>query len=162
VVIALTALGGATAGLQRIPILRGLLVWNHRLRLFYYANEPRSPFGLLLRPVIGPLRAPFNARDRTEVRLYIRIGIIFVLAFFLLDLFEHVTAPLARGEAPLGALALARVLMQEAIVTFIVICTFGAPIGAVLTAQLLTRNTHTVPRILSVLTLVVIILGATT
>jgi hypothetical protein len=159
VLVGLTALGGTTAGLERVPIVRGLLAWNHRLRLFYYFNAPRSPPALLLRPIVGLLLAPYRARERAEVLLYIKLGLFFVIGFLLLDLVQHVFAPLARGEPALGVVALLEVLMKEAVVTFFITYAFAAPIGAVLTLQLLTRPTHTVPRALSGMTLMAILVG---
>ncbi len=44
--------------------------------------------------------------------------------------------------------------------TFFVIYAFATPIGAVLTLYLLTRRTHTVPRLLGGLALLFIALGA--
>ncbi|NIP82074.1 MAG: hypothetical protein GWM90_23780, partial [Gemmatimonadetes bacterium] len=45
------------------------------------------------------------------------------------------------------------VWIREAFMTFFVIYAFAAPIGAVLTLYLLTRRTHTVPRLLGGLAL---------
>jgi hypothetical protein len=139
--------------------VRGLLAWNHRLRLFYYFAEPASPLSLLLRPVLGPLYAPFRSRDRTEVRLYVKLGMFFVLAFLLLDIIEHVLSPVATGDSPAGLGSLIRILMTEAAITFFVSYAFAGPIGAVLTVQLLMRRTHTVPRVLCVVAVVAILVG---
>ena len=44
--------------------------------------------------------------------------------------------------------------------TFLITYAFATPIGAVLTLYLLTRRTHTVPRILGAFALVAIAMGA--
>jgi hypothetical protein len=49
---------------------------------------------------------------------------------------------------------------QEAFMTFVMIYAFAAPIGAVLTLYVLTRPTHTVPRLLAVFAVVSVALGA--
>jgi hypothetical protein len=160
VVVGLTAMGGTTGGLERFPVAHGLLKWNHRLRLFYYFNEPKNPLGLLLRPLVGLLLAPFRMRDRAEVRLYLELGFAFTLAFLLLDLVEHVLQPLTQaGSADIGIGTLAQVWASEAAVTFVVTYAFAAPIGAVLTLHMLMRPTHTVPRLLGAITLMAVLTG---
>jgi hypothetical protein len=159
-VIGVTAAGGYVGSLEAYPGIRGLVRWSHRLRLFYYFNEPRSPLFLLLRPVTGIMLAPFRQRDRAEVRLYLQIGFIFTFAFLLLDLFPLLIVPVVRdGLAAAAPGALFNVWVREATVTFLMTYAFAAPIGAVLTLYLLTRHTHTVPRALSALTVVAIAWG---
>lgn len=160
VVVAATAMGGATAGLQRVPLMRTLLRWTHRVRLFYYFNTPKSPPALLLRPIIGPLLAPFRKRDRAEVRLWVELGFAFTLIFLLLDLLEHVMLPSMRGAADAGISTLAGAWLAETPVTFFATYAFAAPIGAVLTLYLLVQPTHTLPRILCAVTLAAILAGA--
>jgi hypothetical protein len=153
-VIAVTLLGGHVGRLDRVPLARGLIRWSHRLRLFYYYNRPGSPPALLVRPLVGILLTPFRKRERAEARLYIEIGAVFTLIFLTLDVLEDVAAPLS--EIGLAALAPPRLLalwMQEAFMTFLLIYAFVTPIGAVLTHNLLTRPTHTVPRVLGAVAL---------
>lgn len=132
VVVATTAMGGATAGLQRVPLMRTLLRWTHRVRLFYYFNTPKSPPALLLRPIIGPLLAPFRKRARAEVRLWVELGFAFTLIFLLPDLLEHVMLPSMRGAADAGIGTLAGAWLAETPVTFFATYAFAAPIGAML------------------------------
>lgn len=160
VVVAATAMGGATAGLQRFPLMRTLLRWTHRVRLFYYFNTPKSPPVLLLRPIIGPLLAPFRKRDRAEVRLWVELGFGFTLIFLLLDLVEHVMLPSMRGAADAGIANLAGAWLAETPVTFFATYAFATPIGAVLTLYLLVQPTHTLPRLLCAVTLAAILIGA--
>lgn len=160
VVVATTALGGATAGLQRFSLGRTLLRWTHRVRLFYYFNAPQSPPALLLRPIVGPLLAPFRKRERAEVRLWVELGFAFTLIFLLLDFAEHIVVPLIRGGADVGIGTLAGVWIEETPITFFVTYAFAAPIGAVLTLYLLVQPTHTLPRLLSAVTLAAILIGA--
>jgi hypothetical protein len=153
-VIAVTLLGGHVGRLDRVPLARGLIRWSHRLRLFYYYNRPGSPPALLVRPLVGILLTPFRKRERAEARLYIEVGAVFTLIFLTLDVLEDVAAPLT--EMGLAALAPPRLLalwMQEAFMTFLLIYAFVTPIGAVLTHNLLTRPTHTVPRLLGAVAL---------
>jgi hypothetical protein len=160
VIAAVTALAGSTAGMEHVPVIGNLLRWSHRLRLFYYYNEPGSPFALLVRPITGPVSAPFRKRARAEVRLYLDLGFIFTIAFLLLDIGENVLGPLLTngGEAMrLGALA--RTWLAETATTFVIVYAFAAPIGAVLTLYLLLRPAHTIPRLLAVLSVVAILTG---
>jgi hypothetical protein len=159
-VIGITLLGGHAGWLDRVPVARGLIRWSHRLRLFYYYNRPGSPPALLFRPLIGILLAPFRRRDRAEARLYIEIGAVFTVAFLALDMVEDVGAPLF--DIGLAAIAPPRLLglwIREAFMTFLLIYAFVTPIGAVLTLHLLTRPTHTMPRVLGAFALFAIALG---
>lgn len=159
-VIGITLLGGHAGWLDRVPVARGLIRWSHRLRLYYYYNRPGSPPTLLFRPLIGILLAPFRRRDRAEARLYIEIGAVFTVLFLALDMVEDVGAPLF--DIGLAALAPPRLLglwIREAFMTFLLIYAFVTPIGAVLTLHLLTRPTHTLPRVLGAFALFAIALG---
>lgn len=159
-VLLVTAAGAATERLERVPGGTSLVRWSHRVRLFYYYNEPRSPIGLLFRPVTGLLTAPFRRRHRAEVKLYLQLGFAFTLGFLLLDLIPHLFLPLFRDGALAIPGALFRVWVREAAVTFVVTYAFAAPIGAVLTLYMLTQRTHTIPRLLCGLTLAAIGIGA--
>jgi TM2 domain-containing membrane protein YozV len=159
--IAVTLLGGAAPWLDRLPLLRSLVRWSHRLRLFYYYNKPGPPPALLVRGATAILLAPFRRRDRAEVRIYLELGAAFTVAFMALDLVEDVAVPLAGvGLAALGPVRLAGVWIEEAFMTFLVTYAFAAPVGAVLTFYLLTRPTHTLPRLLGAFALFAIALGA--
>ncbi len=159
--IIVTLLGGQAEWLNRVPLARALVRWSHRLRLFYYFNRPGSPPTLLLRGVLAVVLAPFRRRDRAETRLYLELGAAFTVLFMAADLFEDVIGPLAAtGLAALGPMRLAGVWLQEAFLTFFFTYAFAAPIGAVLALHLLTRRTHTVPRILGAFTLLFIALTA--
>lgn len=154
-----TALGAGPAWIEAVPLARHFVRWSHRLRLFYYHNEPGSPPALLVRPLVGVLWAPFRPKARAEVRMYVELGAAFTAAFFLLDLIPEAIVPLLSSRA----LDLGDLLggwLAEAFTTFFLTYAFAAPIGAVLTLHLLVRPTHTLPRALSALTLVAIVLGA--
>jgi hypothetical protein len=160
--IAVTMLGGRAGWLDRVPLAGAFLRWSHRLRLFYYYNRPGSPPALLVRGLTGVILAPFRRREREEARLYLEVGAVFALGFLVLDLVENVGAPLV-GSAGLAALApthLVGIWIREAFMTFLVIYACAAPIGAVLTLYLLTRPTHTLPRLLGAFALLFIALGA--
>jgi hypothetical protein len=156
VLAALTAAGARVGTFGHLPVVQQLIRWDHRLRLFYYYNAPGSPIALLFRPVTSAVLAPFRRRDRAEVRLYLQLGGVFTLLFLLVDLIEAI------AESGLGALSpgsLFGLWVKEAVVTFLVIYAFATPIGAVLTLHLLMRRTHSVPRILSVLVVIAMVLG---
>lgn len=154
-----TAMGAGPTWLGEAPLARHLVRWSHRLRLFYYHNEPGSPLALLIRPVTGVLWAPFRTKARAEVRLYVELGAAFTAAFFLLDLIPEALLPLLSGRS----LALGDLLggwLVQAFTTFFLTYAFAAPVGAALTRHLLVRPTHTVPRVLSLLTLLAVLTGA--
>lgn len=155
-----TAMGAGPRWLDDVPVVRGLVRWSHRLRLFYYMNRPGSPPALLLRSVIGLVWAPFQPKVRAEVKLYVELGAVFTGAFLLLDVGPEVVAPLLSPDRSLELWTVATGFLMEALTTFFLIYAFAAPIGAVLTLYLLVRATHTVPRGLAILTFVVIVLGA--
>lgn len=159
VLAALTAAGAGSPRLNEIPILRGLVRWSHRLRLFYYYNKPGNPLVLLFRPITATLLAPFRRRDRAEVRLYLQLGGVFTLLFLVIDLAE---ALIAQGLGALAPTNLFGLWVKEAALTFIVIYSFATPIGAVLTLHLLMRRTHFVPRLLSVLVVLAMAAGLLT
>lgn len=159
--IGVVMLGGYTDWLADVPIARALVRWSHRLRLFYYFNRPGHPLALLLRAPLGLLYSVFRRRDRAEAGLYLELGAVFTLGFMLLDLVEDVGGPLlSSGFSALAPTRLAGVWFQELFMTFLVTYAFAAPIGAVLTLYLLTRRTHTLPRILGAFALFCIALGA--
>lgn len=161
VLITVTLLGGQARWLNDIPLARALFRWSHRLRLFYYFNRPGTPPGLLVRGATGLLLAPFRRRDRAETRLYLELGAAFTVAFIAADVVEDVLVPLfSTGLAAITPLRLAGIWFQELFLTFLVTYAFAAPIGAVLTLYLLTRRTHTMPRILGAFTLLFMALGA--
>lgn len=161
VLIAVTLLGGQVGRLAHLPLAGDLIRWSHRLRLFYYYNPPGSPPGLMVRAATGLLLAPFRRRERAEARLYLEVGAVFAALFMLMDLGEEVGGPLVRsGLGALSPFRLAGIWMQEAFMTFLITYAFATPIGAVLTLYLLTRRTHTVPRILGAFALLSIALGA--
>lgn len=154
-------LGERASWLENIPGLRALVRWSHRLRLFYYFNRPGSPPALLLRGAVGAVLAPFRRKDRAEVRLYLELGAVFALSFLALDLVENVGGPLVRqGIAALSLERLAELWLEDAMMTFFITYVFAAPVGAVLTLYLLTRATHTLPRLLGSLALFFLALGA--
>jgi hypothetical protein len=159
VLAGLTAAGAGSRVLNDLPVLRELVRWSHRLRLFYYFNKPGNPFALLVRPLSATITAPFRRRDRAEVRLYLQLGGVFTLLFLLVDLGEEL---FAEGISALAPASLFGLWVKEATVTFLVIYAFATPIGAVLTLHLLMRRTHTVPRLLSALVVVAMAIGLLT
>ncbi len=161
ILITVTLLGGRAHHLNELPVARSLLRWSHRLRLFYYVNQPGSPLALMVRGITVMILAPFRRRDRAEVSLYLQIGAAFTLLFLAVDVIGEVVAPLlGTGLGAVSPFRLAGLWFQEVFLTFLVIYAFVAPIGAILSFYLLTRRTHTMARILGVFTLLLIALGA--
>lgn len=153
-IVGITLLGGHAGRLDRVPLARGLIRWSHRLRLFYYYNRPGSPPALLVRAFTGAVLAPFRARARAEALLYLEIGAVFTVVFFALDVLDDVAAPLLEmGFAALAPARLLGIVLQEALMTFVLIYAFVTPIGAILNLHLLTRPTHRVPRLLGLVAL---------
>lgn len=158
---AMTSLGAGPDWLDDLPLFGTLERWTHRLRLFYYHNEPGSPPMLLLRALVGVLWAPFRAKDRAEVKLYLELGAAFTVGFLALDVFQELVAPAVSGAPPeVGALLAG--WLGETFTTFFLTYAVAAPVGAVLTLHLLVRPTHAVPRILAALTALAVFGGTAT
>ena len=68
---AITLLGARWNALATLPVLRNFDRWSHRLRLYYYVNDPGGPLTLFFRPLLGLLTAPFRKRARAEAWLYL-------------------------------------------------------------------------------------------
>jgi hypothetical protein len=144
----LASAGASVGRFGHLPVVRGLVRWSHRMRLFYYYTTPGSPAALLFRPVTGAFLAPFRRRARAEANLYLQLGAVFTLAFLLLDFGGEVIVPAVTGQGFPGLAGIAGLWLREATLTFLVIYAFATPIGAVLTLYLLMLPTHTVPRML--------------
>ncbi|MDX1396022.1 MAG: TM2 domain-containing protein [Gemmatimonadota bacterium] len=155
--IAITLLGARWDALARIPILDGFDRWNHRLRLFYYVTDPGGPLRLALRPIVGLVIAPFRKRARAEARLYMQLGVVFTIAFTILDVGESLSGAGGIGIAALGVGAVAFTL--DMLRTLLSVYIFAAPIGAILTTHLLLERTDRLIWALSAITLVSVVLG---
>lgn len=155
----ITVVGAGPAWLHELPVVKDFVRWSHQLRLFYYHNKPANPFSLLIRPVLGTISAPFRTRARAEVRMYAELGAVFTAIFLLLDIVQDILVPAVSPTASFQVSSVLGGWVRQGMVTFFAIYAFAAPIGAVLTLYLLTRPTHTVPRILAAWTLVAILLG---
>ena len=149
IVVTLTA--ARWKGVTQVPVLSGLSRWNHRLRLYYHTVDPGSIWLLVLRPIVGVLFAPWRSRARAEVRLYLQIGVVFSVPFALLDTVE---------VSEFGSLAAGLGLMlAEFIQTLVYTYVFVAPVGALLTTQLLLSRRDRVVWFLSATTVLFIYLG---
>ena len=151
--IAITNFGARWRQLARLPVLRQLDRWSHRLRLYYYANDPGGPLSLLFRPLVGPMTALFRKRARAEVRLYLELGAVFAIVFTLFDLIE------AGAMSRSGIEPAIDVLVEDMVLTLITVYGFATPIGATLTTHLLLERTDWLLWILSGLGLGAIALG---
>jgi hypothetical protein len=125
----------------KIPIIASLMRWIHKLRLYYYNVDPGNIWLLSFRPIFGVFYAPFSAKARAEVRLYLELGVVFSIAFFASDLLE-----LSQHESIWTGLGLT---LAEFVQTLIFTYLFVAPIGALLTTQILLSRRDWVIWILS-------------
>ncbi|NIR45464.1 MAG: TM2 domain-containing protein [Gemmatimonadetes bacterium] len=153
VLIAVTNMGARWERLARLPVLRELDRWSHRLRIFYHTNDPGGPLSLLFRPLLGPVTAFFSKRARAEINLYLQLGAVFVIGFTLLDLVDAGVVSRSGLDFPLGE------LLQDIILTFVMVYAFATPIGATLTTHLLLERTDWVVWTLSAISLGAIAMG---
>lgn len=151
--IVITNLGARWRELARLPVLRELDRWSHRLRLYYYANDPGGPLSLLLRPMVGPMAALFRKRARAEVRLYLELGAVFAIAFTFFDLLE------AGAMSRSGVEPAIDLFLQDMVLTLVTVYAFATPIGAILTTHLLLERTDWVVWSLSGVAIASIALG---
>jgi hypothetical protein len=149
--IAVTLTVARWKSVSKIPVLNGLSRWNHRLRLYYHTVDPGSVWLLALRPITGVLFAPWQLRARAEVRLYLQLGVVFSILFTLLDIAE-----LSESQSLAAGLG---IMFGEFIQTLVYTYVFVAPVGALLTTQLLLSRRDQVVWTLSALTIVFIYLG---
>lgn len=156
---ALTVMGAGPDWLHDLPVARSLQRWIHRLRLFYRYHPPSGPLLLLVRPVTGMVTAPFRAKSRAEVRLYVELGAAFTTVFLLADVVSELVVPavVPEGSVQLGAFLTGWV--GEVLSTFFLVYAFATPIGAVLNRYLLLEDTQRVPTALAVLTLLGLLPG---
>ncbi len=149
--IIITLLAARLPGIARMPLLGGLSRWSHRLRLYYHTTDPGSVWLLALRPVAGIFFAPWLSRARTEVRLYLQLGVIFAVGFAVLDIAEAMERD--SFGASLGF------LLSDFLQTLVYTYVFVAPAGALLTTQLLLARRDRVVWVLCALTLAGVYLG---
>ncbi len=147
--IGITLSGARWESLAHMPVLDGFDRWNHRLRLFYYTNDPGGPLSLAFRPIFGIVLAPFRKRARAEARLYLELGVAFTIVFTAVDLFQ---AAAFRSGFSFSVPS----LVGDMLKTFVSVYAFAAPIGAILTTHLLLERTDRL-----IWTLSVIAVGAT-
>lgn len=151
---AITLLGARWDALATIPILRNFDRWSHRLRLYYYVNDPGGPLTLFFRPLLGLVTAPFRKRARAEAWLYLQIGLWFTIIFTGIDLVQAVTIN-ADGISihPLNFLG-------DVAITLVSIYAFAAPIGAILTTHVLLERRDLIVWVLTGITLAAVYLGS--
>jgi TM2 domain-containing membrane protein YozV len=150
---AITLLGARWDALATVPLLRGFDRWSHRLRLFYYTNDPGGPLKLFFRPIVGLVSAPFRKRARAEAWLYLQVGAWFTIVFTGLDVVQSVGI----GAAGLDFHPLSFVM--DAATTFASIYAFAAPIGAILTTHVLLEKRDLVVWVLTGVALGATLLG---
>jgi hypothetical protein len=150
---AITLLGARWDALATIPVLRSFDRWSHRLRLYYYINDPGGPLTLFFRPLVGLVSAPFRKRARAEAWLYLQIGFWFTIIFTGLDVLQAVSF----GTAGINIHPMD--LFVDIAITLVSIYAFAAPIGAILTTHVLLERRDLVVWVLTGVTLVAILFG---
>lgn len=138
--------------MQRVPGLASLSLWVHRLRLFYFHVDPGPAWLIALRPVFGVFVAPFLPKIRAEVQLHLQLGFALSALMLLLD----VQTIREAGSLFVAAGLLFAEFLQTLIYTYL----FVAPIGALITTQVLIERHDRIVAALSLLTLLGIWLGA--
>lgn len=140
------------AWMRRIPGLDALSLWAHRLRLFYFHVDPGPVWLLALRPVFGVFVAPFRSRIRAEVQLHLQLGFVLSAILLLFDLQQVIDA----GSIAIGTAVLFEEFLQTLVYTYL----FVAPIGALITTQILVERHDRIVFALALLTLSGVMLGA--
>jgi len=150
---AITLLGARWDALAHMPILSGLDRWSHRLRLYYWYNDPGGPLELFFRPIIGLLTAPFRKKARAEAWLYLQVGAWFTIMFTGVDVVQ------ATGIAQASLNIQPGTFFVDLVLTFVSIYAFAAPIGAILTTHVLLEKSDAVVWLLTGVALAAIALG---
>lgn len=150
---AITLLGARWDALATVPVLRSFDRWSHRLRLYYYMNDPGGPLTLFFRPLVGLVSAPFRKRARAEAWLYLQVGLWFTIIFTGLDIVQAVNiGPGGIDVHPMDFLG-------DVAITLVSIYAFAAPIGAILTTHVLLERRDRVVWVLTGITLVAMLFG---
>jgi hypothetical protein len=103
--------------------------------------------------MVGLVSAPFRKRARAEAWLYLQLGVWFTVLFSGLDVLEVVSISAA------GITVHPMDLLVDAIMTFGSVYAFAAPIGAILTTQVLLEKRDRVVWLLTAATLAAMIFG---
>ncbi|MFT7289552.1 MAG: hypothetical protein ACI87W_003689 [Halieaceae bacterium] len=150
---AITLLGARWDALATVPVLRNFDRWNHRLRLYYYINDPGGPLKLFFRPLVGLVSAPFRKRARAEAWLYLQFGLWFTTIFTGLDILEAVS--IGDGGVEIHPMD----FLGDVAITLVSIYAFAAPIGAILITHVLLERRDLVVWVLTGITLVAVLFG---
>jgi TM2 domain-containing membrane protein YozV len=153
VLSAIILLGARWDALAEIPVLRSLDRWSHRLRLFYFVNDPGGPLVLFFRPIVGLLTAPFRKKARAEAWLYLQFGGWLTIIFTGLNAVQLTGIATADfGIHPLN-------LLGDMAITFVSIYAFATPIGAILTTHVLLEKRDSIVWVLTGVALGATLLG---
>ena len=152
--LAITLLGARWDALAAMPVLNEFDRWSHRLRLYYFITDPGSPWTLATRPLLGIFFAPWRAKARAEVRLYLQLGATFSAAFAVVDVVE-IYADGWSASVVVG-------ILLEFLATLVTIYAFAAPIGAILTTHLLMLKSDRTLWVLSAAAVATTLLGVAT
>ena len=149
--IAITLLGTRWDALAHLPVLRSFDRWAHRLRLFYYTNDPGPALALLFRQAMAVFMI-FRTRVRAEAKLYMQLGAWFTILFTFLDIVEVLGLGSPDGFRP-------GIMVRDVYLTLFAVYAFAAPIGATLMKHMLLRRSDLVIWLLAAIALVFMAAG---
>ncbi|MFK8041766.1 TM2 domain-containing protein [Congregibacter sp.] len=150
---AITLLGARWNALATTPILRNFDRWSHRLRLYYYVNDPGGPLTLFFKPFWGLLTAPFRKRARAEAWLYLQIGLWFTVFFVSIDLIQAVD--ISADGININVMG----FLGDVAITLVSVYAFATPIGAILTTHVLLERRDITVWVLTSITLAAVFFG---
>ena len=131
-----------------IPVIRSVIRWDLKLRLFYQFNEPGRSYTLFFRPIVGIFYAPFSRKARAEVTLYLQIAGIVSAATMLAGFFT------GEGASLFTSFSVSSFLegwSKNNVIGFFTVFAFASPLGATLMKHTLLRRPNWVRWMLSAL-----------
>jgi len=139
-----------------LPLVREMIRWDYKLRLFYHFNKPGRALALLFRGALGLLYAPFSRKNRTEVKLYLEVAGLFTVVAVL---YKLITGYYFSFLTDFDIEPLFDNWVKGMLLGFIAAYLFAAPIGATLMKHTLLRRPNYVRWGLSAVALGFLLVG---